>query len=242
VRRIVLPILASILALGLAAGAAQAGFFRINTNDGQVDSLWSDKPMWSDPQNDSGDGGAGYDLLTGWAAPDSLEPSFYSFRVTLAAPANVDDTVVSARFDCNLNGDFGDAIDVYVDYDMTIDRVNVISGDLLKDYFADTAFGEQIGDDIEWSAPTRTDPNTPSIWAACSPATASVMFEALDSNYHLKDNTSGRQITAPTAIKLESFEATSQTATRQLALFVGLGLFLIAFWLGISQRKKVNQT
>jgi peptide/nickel transport system substrate-binding protein len=177
-------------------------YFQIDPNDGQVDAHWSSQPLVNDAASDSGDGGPGYDLLKGWAAANSEQATAYSFRVSLAATAVVSETVISARLDCNHNGDFDDSVDVYVDYDMTIDRVNIISGDLLKDYYADHPYGEQIGADIEWMAPTDIDPHSPSIWAACSPATANVIFEALDSNYHLKDITTSSKFFPSPALNI----------------------------------------
>ena len=209
--RLVGLVMVIFLAAALAIPAL-ARHFPLNTDDGQIDPLWYTSPYISDPQGDVSN--TAFDIVGAWIEVDDDPPSEFNFRIKLATLIPVDG-LVTARLDCNNDGDFTDLQDKIVDYDSNFNEVIVSDGDEENgawDTFEET-FGEWIAPvDYEWKAEVITGVADTPDWTDCLSAPIKVKFETrqvYDSGPETIDSTDVREYNAPAAVRLVNLQARS---------------------------------
>jgi hypothetical protein len=127
--------------------APPPGFIIIDPNNGAIDD-WSSVPVLRDDPNDDSTYGTDlrYEIDKVWAGNNASPPTEFYFRVDYLGAAT-SANLYRVRFDCNRNGSFSDAVDVYVDYSPEIDIVVQYqgSGGPGEYYPPPEAFGEAFG-------------------------------------------------------------------------------------------------
>ena len=150
--------------------APPPGFITIDPNNGAIDD-WSSVPVLRDDPNDDSTYGTDlrYEIDKVWVGNNASPPTEFYFRVDylgVATSANL----YRVKFDCNRNGSFSDAVDVYVDYSPEIDIVVQYqgSGGPGEYYPPPEAFGEAFGtgpSSAEWKVGPIALGNVD--WSAC---------------------------------------------------------------------------
>ncbi len=127
----------------------------INTDDGQIDPHWPGTSFVTDPRDDvtldlpSIDRGSSRrgDILQAWGILSDSRDLLYLRLQT----QEQGDLTVGVQLDCDRNGSFGDASDLYARYDSTVDELEVGRGDrriLVAN--RPSEWGERVGADFEW--------------------------------------------------------------------------------------------
>ena len=110
---------------------AYAAHTTINTDNGLVDTNWSNVSVHSNDGDDIADNN--YDIDQAWIANEANNSGDFYFRVNLVGGGQLPHNYSSfeARLDCNQNGSFSDSIDVVVYYaiDGTTEELVECQGD-----------------------------------------------------------------------------------------------------------------
>ncbi|RUA17663.1 MAG: hypothetical protein DSY55_01715 [Clostridia bacterium] len=146
------PIIIALLVILATAAIAIADWHTINTDDGDIDAIWSSIPMtYQDSTNDSGindkdeikevqytfDGNALYIRFLSWNGGDILSDN---------------NKRAIAALDCNGNGIFNDVDDRLVVY-YNSGQVAITAGNGAYTVAGDAKWGEQDNPEIEWQGP-----------------------------------------------------------------------------------------
>lgn len=220
-KRILLSLALSVLVVLTTFTIAYAAFISINTNDGAVDVNWPATPFRNDA---AGDASAGYDIINFWVGTDANPPTQYFFRADLDAAMSGTNPFLEARLDCNNNGNFEEAVDVWVDYIPATDDTQVWAGDLSVDHVQPASYGEATSTTgvYEWKAATSGGSVS---WSACLSGTPSIILVTIDDTT-VVDDTVARNIDVTTAVTMQRLNAVAPS--RALVLGGLMSLLLLA--------------
>jgi hypothetical protein len=107
---IVAVLLGAILVGGTVIKIYSKTFSTIKTNDGQVDSNWSETPLVTDPLGDHDPifAKSWTDITGAWFSLDAPVPTEYYFRIEVASSPIENGGTAHIDLDCNSNGTFTD--------------------------------------------------------------------------------------------------------------------------------------
>ena len=235
-------VVAIVVLMLVIATVVNAAHVAINTDDGVLDSDWSNVSMLLDT-SDSGDvANTNYDIGEVWVGNDAATPTTeLYFRVDLEGLLNFSDRL-EARLDCTGDNDFTDAQDIVVYYQLNVSEdVSECQGNLYASGcpFSQieqngATFGEEImgsPNTYEWKANISGATN----WGDCQDAIA-VQFASLQNGSEI-DVTDWNEAdySVPNSVTLMGF--TSQPNMIAPATAVVLGLVSMGTLVILRRRK-----
>ncbi|RMH01310.1 MAG: hypothetical protein D6706_02025 [Chloroflexi bacterium] len=225
--RLIVIVLGVMFAGGVTA--VHAIYLTIDTNDGMVDTNWTNAAP--DPYMTDGAGDTTatispevIDLLTAWVATDgSASTNYLYFRVDVTDASNPPVVHrVGAVFDCDNDGVVDPFNDLMVTYRPQADEVQARMGINNTPYYTGPATdGESVGNTYEWRVPKSV------VSTNCAPVLSGAIrfqFIGMQSAGVHDEMSIGESWNSPTAVQLQSVSGTgSGISVVWLMVVFGLG-------------------